>query len=86
MLTKGNRLTHGKFEFCITLPYNYPSKICTFILMATKENDADALQKLQRHLVLYIKSSNLVLLPIFAIRAKAKTTCFDFLTAFVRYG
>lgn len=86
MPTKCNRFTHGKSEFSITLLCNYPSKICTFILMATEEKDADALQKLQRHLVSYIKSSNLILFPVFAIPAKAKTACFDFLTAFVRYS
>lgn len=54
--------------------------------MTTEEKDADTLQKLQRHLVLYIKSSNLVLFPVFAIPAKAKTDCFAFVTAFVRYS
>lgn len=86
MLTKCNRLTHGKYEFCITLLYNYPSKIRTFILMTTEEKDPEALQKLQRHLVLNIKSSNLVLFPVFATPAKAKTGCFAFVTAFVRYS
>jgi len=78
------RLKHGKSNCCITLPCNYPSKICTFIPTATEEKATDALQKLQRHLGLYIKSSNFVLCPVFAILAKAKTACFDFLTAFVR--
>lgn len=51
-----------------------------------EEKDADPLQKLQRHFILHIKSSNLVLFLEFAIPAKANTDCFDFLTAFVRYS
>lgn len=54
--------------------------------MTTEEKDPEALQKLQRHLVLNIKSSNFVLFPVFATPAKAKTGCFAFVTAFVRYS
>lgn len=58
--------------------YKYLSQIHAFILIAKEEKDADPLQKLQRHFILYINSSNLVLFLGFAIPAKANTDCFDF--------